>query len=398
MSSAPARVATGSIPLTSRSNATRFTIVACALFAVLGIVTTLLGPILPFLTARWSISSAEAGTLFSWQFVASTIGTLLSGAALSKRGFRFPVLLGIGLCLVGVVALMRSNWTLGRYAVACYGFGLGVSLPAINLAVAEANPGKRAGSVSVLNFSWGIGAVVGPVLLRTMHSLSLFLLLTGVMLVAALVAASVSAMPPRTVNLTKEMSRLRDAKPFWYVAPLLALSMFLFCGVENAIAGWASSLALPSFSNAYAATSANIAFWTFFLLARALAPVALRFVSEAKLLIISIVLGAGGAIVFFLFAHPAVILFACGLAGLGIGPAFPLLIARVSEAIGPGRPAATICFAFAGFGAATLPTLMGIVGARFQEPRVELMVPFLALLLVLPASRWVAPSRFAARS
>jgi len=366
---------------------------ACALFVVLGIVTTMLGPILPFLTARWSISSAQAGTLFSWQFVTSTIGTLMSGAAISKRGFKFPVLLGTALCLVGVLVLPDANWTLGRYAVACYGFGLGVALPAINLAVAEANPGKRAGSVSLLNFCWGVGAIACPRLLRATHSLNLFLLWTGIMLAGGLVAAAIFALPPRTKIRIEAISRLREAKPLWGVTTLLALSMFLFCGVENAIAGWASSLALPSFSNAYAATNANVAFWTFFLLARALAPVALRLVSEAKLLIVSVVLGVCGTLVFFLFARPAIILLACGLAGFGIGPGFPLLIDRVSEAIGAERPAATICFAFAGLGAATLPTLMGMIGARFEEPRVELVVPLLALLLVLPASRWIAPYR-----
>jgi len=398
MSSVSVRTPTAPVTPVAQTTWTAFTILACGLFVVLGIVTTLLGPILPFLTARWSISSAQAGTLFSWQFVTSTIGTLVSGWAMSRRGFKFPALLGTVLCLVGVAALADASWTLGRYAVACYGFGLGVALPAINLAVAEANPAKRAGSVSLLNFSWGVGAIVGPRLLRATHSLDSFLLLTAIMLAAGLGAAAITTMPPRIKTRIEGISRPRDARPLWGVTALLALSMFLFCGVENAIAGWASSLALPSFSNAYAATNANVAFWTCFLLARALAPVALRLLSEAKLLVVSIVLGALGTVVFFLFAHPAIILLACGLAGFGIGPGFPLLIERVSEAIGAERPQATICFAFAGLGAATLPTLMGMIGARFEEPRVELAIPLLALLLVLPATRWIAPYRNVSRS
>src|SRR5437588_8993994 len=134
--------AIGSDPQSSRASAS-FTAFACALFAVLGVVTTLLGPILPLLSVHWSISTAQAGSLFFWQFIASTIGTLLSGAVLSKRGFRLPVLLGVAFCLVGVAGLIRADWNLGRYAVACCGFGLGIALPAINLAVVGS---KHAGS------------------------------------------------------------------------------------------------------------------------------------------------------------------------------------------------------------------------------------------------------------
>src|SRR5712671_4825591 len=134
--------ATRSGPQTYRASVS-FTAFACALFVALGIVTTLLGPTLPLLSVRWSISTAQVGSLFFWQFIASTIGTLLSGVVLSKRSFRLQVLLGVAFCLVGVAALIRADWTLGRYWVACYGFGLGIALPAVNLAVAEANPTRR---------------------------------------------------------------------------------------------------------------------------------------------------------------------------------------------------------------------------------------------------------------
>jgi fucose permease len=163
--------------------------------------------------------------------------------------------------------------------------------------------------------------------------------------------------------------------------------MFLFCGIENAVAGWAASLALPSFSNAYTATSANIAFWASFLASRALAPLILRYVSEPKLLLLSIGTGAIGVLVFSFAFQPAAILLACALAGFGIGPGFPLLIARISELIGSQHPASTVCFAFAGLGAASLPTLSGIVGAGVHHPRVGLIVPFLGLLLLIPLSR-----------
>jgi fucose permease len=364
-----------------------FAAFACALFAVLGVVTTLLGPTLPLLSVRWSISTAQAGSLFFCQFLASTIGTVLSGAILSRRSFKLQVLLGVVFCLLGVAALIQADWVLGRYAVACYGFGLGITLPAVNLAVAEANPARRAASVSVLNFAWGIGAVSGPVLLRFTHSLDLFLTLLSALVAVGLIGSTVCPMPSRRTDGAVPLPAAGKQKQFGTIAAMLGFSMFLFCGIENAISGWASSLALPSFSNAYTATSANVAFWALFLAGRALAPAVLRIVSEARLLLVSILLTGAGVLALYFAGHAATILLACALAGLGVGPGFPLLISQVSELIGSGRPAATICFAFAGVGASTLPALVGIISARVGQPRAGLMLLLGGLLTLLAMTR-----------
>lgn len=371
------------------SPAASFTWFAYGLFIVLGVVTTLLGLVLPLLTIRWSITSAEAGSLFFWQFVPSTIGTLLSGAVFSKRSFRVAVISGVALCLIGVAVLLRADWTLGRYAIACYGFGLGVSLPAINLAVAEANPERRAGSVSLLNFAWGIGAISGPILLRLAHNLDLFLTLLSSLILVGLVVSSVCAMPEKHSRTQRDATSPLN-RNLWTLVPMIAFSMFLFCGIENAVAGWASTLALPHFSNAFTATNANIAFWTFFLAGRAIVPSALRRISEARLMMISIVLGAAGVAAFFFADHAVTILLACALAGAGIGPGFPLLISYVSERIGSEHPACTMCFAFGGFGAATLPALVGVLSAGLSQPRAGLALPLAGLLLLLPLTKAIA--------
>ena len=341
---------------------------------------------------RWSISAVQAGSLFSWQFVTSTIGTLLSGVVFAKRSFRLPVLLGMCLCLVGVAALVRADWALGRYAVACYGFGLGVALPAINLAVAEANPARRAGSVSLLNFAWGIGAICGPVMLRLAHRLDLFLILLSCLIAVGVAGSWLSSMPEKKADPEFEPASRQNGN-LWTLVPLIALSMFLFCGIENAVAGWASSLALPHFSDAFTATTANIFFWTFFLAARAVAPLTLHRLSEANLMLISIVVAVAGVAVFFFAANSLTIILACALAGAGIGPGFPLVISRISERIGAQHPTCTICFAFAGFGAATLPALVGMLGARTAQPRAGLLLPLLGLVLLIPITRGLTTGR-----
>jgi len=386
----PASTQSRTTPRLSERSAASFTLFACGLFIVLGVVTTLLGPTLPLFSSRWPVTTAQLGSLFLWQFIPSTIGTLLSGATLSKRSFRLGVVLGVALCLVGVAGLIWADWRFGRAAVACYGFGLGVALPAINLAVAEANRRRRAASVSLLNFAWGMGAIGGPLLLRLTHSLSGFLKVLSVLVGLGLLGSGVWEMPQKNTARDADQASGLTSRRLWALAPLFAISMFLFCGVENAVAGWAATLALPEFADVFRATNANEAFWAFFLAGRALTPFALRRMSEAKLLFASILTAAAGVLAFYFAAHPARILLACAIAGLGVGPGFPLLISRVSELIGPQRPACTVCFAFAGIGAATMPSAIGVIGEKVGDPRAGLLLPLVGLVLLLPTARMLS--------
>src|SRR5215472_2784632 len=112
----------------------------------------------------------------------------------------------------------------------------------------------------------------------------------------------------------------------------------------------------------------------------------LRYLSEGSLLLASIICAASGVLAFYFATNAVAILFACALAGLGIGPGFPLVITRVSELIGPQHPAGMVCFSFAGIGAATLPTLVGLLGAKLANPRAGLLLPLLGLLLLIALS------------
>jgi len=201
------------------------------------------------------------------------------------------------------------------------------------------------------------------------------------------VGSGVWEMPNKNPAGAADQASALTPRRLWVLAPIFAISMFLFCGVENAVAGWAATLALPDFADVFRATNANEAFWAFFLAGRALAPFALRRMSEAKLLFASILTAAAGVLAFYFAAHPARILLACAIAGLGVGPGFPLLISRVSELIGPQSPACTVCFAFAGIGAATMPSAIGIIGEKVGDPRAGLVLPLGGLLLLLPTAR-----------
>jgi len=49
-----------------------------------GILSTLLGPMLPILIARWTLNDTQAGNLFLVQFLAMMVGVQLSGVMLAR--------------------------------------------------------------------------------------------------------------------------------------------------------------------------------------------------------------------------------------------------------------------------------------------------------------------------
>jgi len=56
-------------------------------FFVIGVITVLLGQVLPILSSRLQLNDAQSGTLFLAQFAGSAAGTLLSGRLAKRYGF-----------------------------------------------------------------------------------------------------------------------------------------------------------------------------------------------------------------------------------------------------------------------------------------------------------------------
>ncbi len=119
-------------------------------FLPTGILTTLLGPMLPILIARWVLNDTQAGSLFLVQFLASLAGVQISGILLARVGFRPAFLSGLLLMAFGVATLYLGSPGPGMVSVAVYGLGLGFIIPTDNLMIAEITPDSREADVSLL--------------------------------------------------------------------------------------------------------------------------------------------------------------------------------------------------------------------------------------------------------
>ena len=362
-------------------------------FVVTGAVTTLLGPILPLLMIRWSLGDADAGFFFTLQFCGNLFGIASLGVLLVRRGYRFTLTLGFSLMAIGVAGLLAAGPFEARLATLVLGSGLGLTISGVNLWVGEDASEisrHRASALSLLNMTWGLGAVAFPVVvMRAQRAGRLFELLLSAAVLCAVPALflAVRGAEPRATPAHAEWSG-REAPPAQMsTSIILGALFFLYVGAEASVAGWAATLA--SRMGGAASRSGDWAlapmfFWAGLLGGRALAPVILRTISERALLLGGMTLAAAatGALL-GVSTFPGVVI-SVSAAGLGMAATYPLLAAWMFRQYGARtRHTANALFALGCAGGAVLPWLVGFTSSRAGSLRAGLAVPLAGCLLML---------------
>jgi FHS family glucose/mannose:H+ symporter-like MFS transporter len=348
-------------------------------FAITGVLTALPGPLLPILLKAWTLTDAQGGSIIAAQFFAS-----MTGALFANRNLRTSLLLGLVLMAVGTFGLAVLPWPLLRFAVSCYGLGLGMTIPAINLTIAARYVDSRAASLSVLNCIWGVGAISCPALVfvaqKFVSTRSLLILLSVVL--ALLFVSMLKAWNQVTwigaAAKPEIESRLRRQLSLQF----LALLFFLYVGAETCVASWINIYAqrlLPL--SGILSYSPVACFWAALLIGRSVSPRILSWISEEGLYLISL-MSALISLVPILWGHsPIIVVAGAALCGLALAPVFPLLL---SFASGPllSKPNSGWVFACAGLGGAVLPWATGAISTAYQL-RIALLIPGAAIIVLL---------------
>ena len=349
-------------------------------FAAAGIVTVMLGPLLPSLIQRWQLQDAQAGTLFSSFFLGQLIG-----AWFATRRLRLSLLLGAALTSAGCAALTWSSFHTAHIALFTAGLGLGLSLTAGNVIVGTA-AANRARTLALLNVAWSIGAISSAALIRVCapHGPRLFFLLTASLLaLAGLFATTI----PHSLAGTSPSSGLPTRIPLPGLAiAIFAASMLLYIGNENALGGWLPSFAIRNHP-ATAASTIALLYWLSELVSRLLMAALLSGITEHALYLASLVLLLFTQAALLLATHPspALVLTATILTGAALGPLYPLIVSFLLSRTGQHARLGPL-FAFAALGGATLPWLTGVVSTHFGGLRPGLIVPAAGALIMLALS------------
>jgi len=385
--------ATGTAESAKARSAKVLTYTAYASFLPIGIVTVLLGPMLPTLSTRWLLNYSQAGALFNAQYLASTLAVFLSGLLVARWGYRFAMKAGLLFVIAGLAFLLSGSKALGIVCIAAYGGGLGLAVPAANLLVAELNPSRRSATLNVLNFCWSAGAVACPFLVAAAakkHQVPLMLgLVAGCVF---LLLAGIAGMPSSIVEpaIVKDASGEINWKN--QAMPALAALFFVYVGTENGFGGWIAtySKSLGKMTPTMSLMTPSV-FYAALTLGRWLAPLSLRFLDEIRLVQAGLLVacaGTGGLVL----SHglPGVVASA-SLAGLGLAGVYPITISLLSREFGPAASkVGSVMFTLSNLGGGLFPWMVGVSSSRFGTLKAGLAVPLIgsAIMYVLYLGDW----------
>jgi MFS transporter, FHS family, glucose/mannose:H+ symporter len=371
---------------TASASVRTLTYAAYISFIPIGIATVLLGPMLPVLSGRWALNYAQAGALFTAQYLASTCAVALSGVLVVRWGFRFAINLGLSLMAVGLAFLLSGTKIMGVFCIAAYGGGVGLAVPAANLLVAAVNPERRSQTLNLLNFFWSMGAVACPFLVAEaakVQHIPVFLLgLSGFSLAVVIGIALLGANILEPTAILNKAPILPLIRARVHLFSILAILFLLYVGVENSFGQWmasyvkslgtlpvATALATPSF------------FYASLMIGRWLASALLRLTSDVRLAQGGLLLASGGMSGLMFSQHFMGVAVSACAAGFGLASVYPITISLLSREFTSAK-IGSFMFVLSNIGGGLLPWMVGLSSTRFSSLKAGLCVPLLGALLM----------------
>jgi MFS transporter, FHS family, glucose/mannose:H+ symporter len=344
-------------------------------YLVNGIVNSEIGPSLLGMVHSFHLSLADAGAIFSAQFIGYLPGALSGGMAVDRWGFRkvlIPATLLVALGTAGTPLVGSWSLVIVLTAVAGFGFGAGDSL--CNAMVAAEVPGEGATALNLLHTFFGIGALLGPLLVGTLLASpggwQAVFLISGALAGSCTILFALVPIPPPAhlgtpaARSTRSLAAISHVPRFDLRVWLIAGLLFLFVGMEQLVGGW-----VPTYLHRVLGADDDVAarsvslYWAAVTVGRILAGMIALRLSNARIV--------GGSAVLALVALTALALVGgvnpalIALAGVGLGFAaiYPTIMAITAGAY-PLRFATLAGFLVAagGLGGLLFPWLGGVVG------------------------------------
>ncbi len=358
-------------------------------FFVSGIATVIIGQVLPILATKFSLDDAQTGYFFPAQFSGSLIGTFLTNW-LGKR-HKFVTASAFG-CLAMAIGVSLLNFNLFEIVLLGFlinGIGIGLTLPSINMLILEMNPTRTTSALSILNFFWGVGAIVcAPFVGYFAHQTDIFTPTIILSAVLILIGTTIAFQPKdfEKKSLTNQEISAENP-PIWSnpVAWAIAAFNFIHVGFETGVGGWlllytgrlvgknAENLSVPV-----------TLFFVFFVVGRGVAPAFFRFLNENRMLILSLLTILGGMLI-LLFAKDVLMLsIGTSVAGFGTSSIFPTNVSRFTKTFGAtASRRATPLFVCGTLGAASTTWLIGFLSNKFSDLRFGMFTLLVSVLVLI---------------
>jgi len=338
----------------------------------------MLGPILPVLMRTWQLHDAQAGALLAAQF----LGAFMGGASVGSH-IRRSLLVASTAAASGLIAFAATTTHAGGMptamaALLLAGFGIGHMIATNNIIGSQFPAERRARTLTLLNLSWSLGAILSPILAAwLLPHISLHILLGIFAALFVLAGCSVYVRlsnPPRASTASEEMGATRNVVLFF------GTMMLLYGGIETCMNGWLTTYILRYGDHTLSGSQLSTSlFWISLIAGRLFTAGLLTWIRERGLL--RLALGATTLCIACLVrAHTAMSLMACAiLLGLSMAACFPVCFSILAGYQPRARQAGGV-IAVSGIGAALFPWLSGLISTRTGSLHTGLLVPLVAVV------------------
>jgi FHS family glucose/mannose:H+ symporter-like MFS transporter len=350
--------------------------------ALTGVGCAITGPLLPALARSFHLNDDQSGLLVFCIYAGMTAGALLCRrhhARLIAGGFVAFAAVSLGLASAPEFLLFPL----------AFFYGLTVSLPmtSVNVFAGHNYPARRAATLTALNFTWSLGATLGPLAAARLLELFSWRAVYQALAATALVASVASALILRDSEEAMQPAPRTEGLRNLRLIVLFALFFFLQVGMECTAGAWASTYVLRVTTTTVAlAAAASSIFWGGFLVSRALAPLVLLRVRPARLLLACMLTAIAASVVIVLVRSAVPLLAAILLLGLALAPVFPVALSGFFDRARRSSDSRFV-LALSAFGGAVFPWLAGAISTHSGSLRIGLLtlpVTLLVMAAMLP--------------
>ena len=345
-------------------------------FLLVGMVVSAYGPLLGYLAHRFGVSLPVAGGVLSAHFAGALIGVIVLMPAMEWFPNRHIVVAALGFLGLGcVLVALAPTWPMLLGAVFVVGVGFGALEMGLNQLVAHGAGINKAAVLNLLNGSFAIGAVLGPVLVAVLaqgHFAALYL--GGALLAIALIPEGLRIPGRLPVPSTESGGRSR------VVVLIFVVAFALYVGTEAGVGGWVTSHLKSLGIGPASAAAVTSGFWLAPGLGRLIVGLVPSRVPEYAIVMTGAALGA---LALFACMSGLAAPFAYVVAGLAFAPIFPTGIAWLAKLLPGDARATSWLFPGSMLGGAVIPAAISFVISRIGLGAAPAVLSAMALATLL---------------
>jgi fucose permease len=352
-------------------------------FVVYGMLTAMLGTILPDLSERFHLSPRQNGTIASVQALGLILASAAAGPFLDSEGKKIGLVIGLGLIAFALFSLPRSRGY-GSILILLFllGIGGGTVTTAANSLVSDVGESHRSIALNLTNLFFGLGGLATPFISANLFARNWIRLCYTVASLAILTLA-LQIFTPMPGPTGVGSFALTDAGGVLGRPLLLLIGFFLFLyvGCEVGVWNWLPRhLIAQGFPEGRALNILSLGFGLGLLIGRL---GVLPILARVPAITVTLVASVGMVVTTFLMfktSRPGITAALVFLAGFSMAPVYPTTIAIVGDMF-PRLTSTAIGFAITcgWIGLAVTSRVIGaIAGGDPQRLR--------KALLVIPAS------------